>query len=186
MSAPPRPDRESFPDEVVHRGLHGDLRVDPAPPPLGPRVVVSLAWLVSISAFCLVALSALPAIARGMGVSRVRVVQRESPHARPIGRTGSDAVRDFEKDIGKSVEKHERDGAFEFAPATDDKLELLKIEHEVVLRSSPQKSATPLGTVQRGALVLVVKREGSWIQVLRELSEDSYEMGWIEERDLAP
>lgn len=180
------PTRESIPDEVLHRGLHGDLRVSQPPATsLRPRLASSLAWLTAIGTICLVVMSALPAIARGMGVTRVRVVQRESPHSAPIGRTGSDAVRDFEKDIGKSIEKHEKaPPGFEFAP--DDKLDVAKLERDIVLRVSPLRGATPLGTVKRGTLVIVTRREGGWAQIMYEISEDSFEMGWVEERDLAP
>lgn len=180
------PARESIPDEAIHRGLHGDLRVDaPAPTALRSRLASSLAWLTAIGTLCLVVLSALPAIARQSGVTRVRVVQRESPHSAPLGRVGSDAVRDFEKDIGKSVERHERaPGGFEFAP--DDKLDVAKLDRDIVLRVSPLRGATPLGTVKRGTLVIVTRREGGWAQVMYEISEDSFEMGWVEERDLAP
>lgn len=176
------PARESIPDEELHRGLHGDLR---ASRPLRPRLASSLAWLTVIGTICLVVMSALPAIARGMGVTRVRVVQRESPHSAPIGRTGSDAVLDFEKDIGKSIERREKaSSGFEFAP--DDKLDVAKLERDIVLRVSPLRGATPLGTVKRGTLVIVTRREGGWAQIMYEISEDSFEMGWVEERDLAP
>lgn len=128
----------------------------------------------------LVGTSAAPAIAREMGLTEVQVVRRDFEKSSPVGRAGVDAVRDFERDIGQSIERLDRGSDRE----DGQRPQYVLSKRDTRLRKSPTSKSADGPSVPTGAPLLVIRREGSWFNVLHQSDDGDFETGWIEVRDL--
>ncbi len=176
-----------------------DTLDDPVPaaapdgPPRGARAAQLGAWLLLCASAGVVGVTAAPAVAREMGVTEVRVVTRDFARAAPAGQAGVDAVRDFEKGIGRSVAELESDDdALDYhadprglSPQPAGSAKLAISSRDLVLRELPKKSAREAGTVRKGEALVVLRRERGWVLVVHQAERgDGIEVGWVPERDV--
>lgn len=149
-----------------------------------PALMTIGAWVAILASFALVVGSALPAVAREMGLTEVRVVRREFQRSTPVGQTGADAVRDFEKDIGKSIERLERDGRDD----DDDRggYKITFLPKDARLRKTPSAQAGTTAMLRAGTPIIVIRRDREWALVQPIEDEDAVVMGWVDVRDLEP
>lgn len=134
----------------------------------------------------LVMASTAPAIAREMGVTDVRVVSRDFARSAPAGQAGVDAVRDFEKGIGRSVAELdlEDDDNVIRSPRGGDRAQLGVVAHDVALREGPKKSAPEVGLAKKGQALVVLRKERGWVQVVHPADSRGLGVGWVPERDI--
>lgn len=149
-----------------------------------PALMTLGAWTAILASIALVLGSAVPAIAREMGLTEVRVVRREFQRSTPVGQTGADAVRDFEKDIGKSIERLERDGREDDDDRGGYKISFLP--RDARLRKSPSAHAGTSAMLRAGTPIIIIRRDREWALVQPIEDEDAVVMGWVEARDLDP
>jgi hypothetical protein len=185
-TAPPRDaaqDQDARPRDTL------DDPVEAAQPPgakRGARAFQLGAFALLAAAGGLVMASSAPAIAREMGVTDVRVVSRDFARSAPAGQAGVDAVRDFEKGIGRSVAEldlEDDDTVIRPSPR-GDRAQLGEATRDVVLRESPKKSAPEIGTAKKGQALVVLRRERDWVQVVHPADRRGLGVGWVPERDI--
>lgn len=140
------------------------------------------AWGLLVAAFVIVGTSAGPTIAREMGFTEIRMVRRDFQRTAPVGQAGVDAVHDFERDIGQSIERLERNGAD--LDSEGGELKVVYAKRNIQLRTSPGPRGQPGASVTAGTPLIVVRREGLWIDVLYQTADDELETGWVQLRDL--
>lgn len=134
----------------------------------------------------LVGASTAPAIAREMGVTDVRVVSRDFARSAPAGQAGVDAVRDFEKGIGRSVAEldFEDDDSPVRPVPRGDRAQLGIVARDVPLRELPKRSAPEIGTARKGQALMVLREERGWVQVVHPADRKGLGVGWVPERDI--
>lgn len=141
------------------------------------------AWALVIAAVVLVGTSFAPAAARELGLTEMRVVRREFQRSAPQGQAGVDAVRDFERDIGRSVDRLER----AIPDDADEPLErslTVTVKKALVLRKSPSARSPVGASVPALSEISVLSAEGSWLQVRYQAPDKSIHFGWIELSEL--
>ncbi len=135
----------------------------------------------------LVTASAVPAVAREIGVTEVRVVTRDFSRSSPAGQVGVDAVRDFEKGIGRSVAELEED-ADDPGSALEEhakgRAKVVVAARDVVLREDAKRSATVVGSVKRGESLVLLRVERDWMMVVQQTDDGGLDVGWVPERDV--
>jgi len=151
-----------------------------------PFQLASLALL--LGALGLVVSSAVPAVARELGVTEVRVVTRDYVRTAPAGQAGVDAVRDFEKGIGRSVaELEEDDDPRSPSGALDDhaagRAKIAVAARDLSLRDQPSRAAPVVGAAKRGQALVVLREERGWVMVVQQ-TDDGLDVGWVAERDV--
>ncbi len=138
----------------------------------------------------LVVASSAPAVAREMGVTDVRVVTRDFARSAPAGQAGVDAVRDFEKGIGRSVAELELDdededwGRKRAMPTGEGGAQIAVALRDVALREDPKRSSPELSSVKKGQALVVLRQERDWVMVVRKANGEGIEVGWVPERDV--
>jgi hypothetical protein len=185
VTAPPG-DRVHEPEDEEARPR--DTLDDPIEAPGSPGSV--RARLMQVGAFALLAASvgvvcasAAPAVARELGITEVRVVQRDFVRAAPAGQAGVDAVRDFEKGIGRSVAQLD---VMEEAnvPPPAESARLGFSQRDIALRASPSQRAREIGAAKKGEALVVLRQERGWALVVHPTEGDGIEVGWVPERDV--
>ncbi len=149
------------------------------PEPIAPRArpLLWATWLIVLFTLAWLVVSAGPALAREMGLTSVRVVHRDFDAGRPAGRAGSDAVQDFERDIGRSVDRLD--------PGNDEEpFEIVMTIKEANLRERPSASARSIATLKPGRILAVIGRSGAWVQVVHSRPDDTLDVGWIAASDV--
>ncbi|NUP07782.1 MAG: hypothetical protein HOW73_17175 [Polyangiaceae bacterium] len=139
------------------------------------------AWGLSIMAIGLVGTSVAPAVLREMGLTEIHVVRRDFQRTTPVGQLGVDAVRDFERDIGNSLDRMER-GADDADEIED--LFVIFTRKAVKLKKSPSAGSPVESTVPAGSRIVVLRPEGPWLQVKFEAADRSVHSGWVELKEL--
>lgn len=140
------------------------------------------AWGLIIAAFVIIGTSAGPTIAREMGFTEVRMVRRDFERTAPVGQAGIDAVHDFERDIGRSIDRLERNSGD--LDTEGGELRIVSAKRNLQLRRTPGPRGQPGASVTAGTPLIVVRREGLWIDVLYQTADGELETGWVELRDL--
>jgi len=143
----------------------------------GVRAFELGAIALAIGGVALVGAAAVPAALRDLGVTRVRVVQRDYAKSAPVGRVGVDAVHDFEKGIGNSIDKLEREEARDDQPARGAR-RIVFVDHDIPLHQSPTSRSPQVGMATSGDPLVVQTEEAGWVLVAR-VTEDGLETGWI-------
>jgi len=141
------------------------------------------AWVLVALATSWVLASAFPAVARGMGLTELRVVRRDFDRSAPQGRAGIDAMHDFEQekqDIGRSLDRLDRGNDDD-----DSALELVLTARETTLRQTPSAKGIPTTKLAAGVPLIIISRSGVWIQVAHQTANDSLEVGWLQGSDVA-
>ncbi|HTJ82378.1 MAG TPA: hypothetical protein VL400_11710 [Polyangiaceae bacterium] len=131
-----------------------------------------------VAGLALVGTAAVPAALRDLGVTRVRVVQRDYAKSAPVGRVGVDAVNDFEKGIGKSVEKLERQEEERDVVPPSEARRIVLVDHDIPLHQSPNSRSPQVGLARSGDPIVVQTEEAGWLLVAH-VTEDGLETGWI-------
>jgi hypothetical protein len=179
---PPAAEQEARPrdtlDDPVEAQAPGKKR--------GARAFQLGAFALLCAAGGLVMASTAPAIAREMGVTDVRVVSRDFARTTPAGQAGVDAVRDFEKGIGRSVAELDLDDDETFIRPSPrgDRAQLGLVTRDVVLREGPRKSAPEIGTAKKGQPLVVLREQRGWVQVVHPADKKGLSVGWVPERDI--
>lgn len=155
----------------------------------GARALQVGTIVVLLAAAALVTASAVPAIAREIGVTEVRVVTRDFARSSPASQVGVDAVHDFEKGIGRSVAELDDDVDDSGADrALDDhakgRAKVAIAARELVLREDPKRSAPVVGSASRGEALVVLREERGWMMVVQQTEDGGLEVGWVPERDV--
>ncbi len=140
------------------------------------------AWGLVVAAFVIIGTSAGPTIAREMGFTEIRMVRRDFERTAPVGQAGVDAVHDFERDIGRSIDRLERTAGGHDSEGGE--LKVVHAKRDLQLRKTPGPRGQPGPSVAAGTPLIVVRREGLWIDVLYQTADDELETGWVELRDL--
>ena len=182
-------------EPAADEGRPRDTLDDPVPAtPAGSRVRSSRPFQLAsgallLGAVGLVTASAVPAVAQELGVTEVRVVTRDYVRSAPAGQAGVDAVRDFEKGIGRSVAELEMDDDDDRSPsaALDDRAagraKIAVAAKDVSLRDDPARSAPVVGSAKRGQALVVLREERGWVMVVQQ-TEHGLDVGWVAERDV--
>ncbi len=158
-----------------------------APKLVRPRTTRALelgAGALVIAGISLVLAAAAPAALRHLGVTRARVVERDFAHTAPVGRAGIDAVHDFEKGIGKSVDKLERQEEEREIVPSPDSARIVFSDHDIPLRQSPSSKSQQVGFARRGDPLVVQTEEAGWVLVAH-ITEDGLEAGWVPGPDVS-
>lgn len=144
------------------------------------------AALLVIAGFALVGVSALPVVARELGVSKTRVVQREFARSAPVGQAGVDAVHDFERGVVRDVSRSvTRQGELDVEPARPpETTRIVFSSRDVPLYEGPSKKSRQVGLARSGAPLVVQQQEGGWVLVVH-LTEDGLEVGWIPAQEVS-
>lgn len=157
------------------------------------RILELGAVLLLAGGIALVGISSLPVVARELGVSKTRVVQREFAKSAPVGQTGVDAVHDFEKGISRSVTRIEeptelldsRGKPREFEPSRPaEATRIVFSSRDVPLHEAPSKKSKQVGMAKSGAPLVVQQQESGWVLVVH-LTEDGLEVGWIQAQEVS-
>lgn len=173
--------------ETRPRDTLDDVEAAPGPKPRrGSRGFQLAAFALLAASGGLVVASTAPAIAREMGVTDVRVVSRDFARSAPAGQAGVDAVRDFEKGIGRSVAELdlEDDDNVIRSPRGGDRAQLGVAARDVVLREDRKKSAPEIGVAKKGQPLVVLRKERGWVQVVHPADSRGLGVGWVPERDI--
>lgn len=173
--------RDTLDDPVPARPSSGRDR--------GSRALQLGSIAVLFAAMGLVTASAVPAVAREIGVTEVRVVTRDFSRSSPAGQVGVDAVRDFEKGIGRSVAELEEDAdGDDPGSALEDhakgRAKVVVAARDVVLREDAKRSATVVGSVKRGESLVLLRVERDWMMVVQQTEDGGLDVGWVPERDV--
>jgi hypothetical protein len=142
-----------------------------------------------LAAFGLVIASAVPAVARELGVTEVRVVTRDYVRSAPAGQAGVDAVRDFEKGIGRSVAELEMADEDDPPPSAaldnyaEGRAKIAVAARDLSLRDDPSRSAPVVGSAKRGQALVVLREDRGWVMVVQQ-TEHGLDVGWVAERDV--
>lgn len=138
------------------------------------------AWGLLAGVIALVGTSAAPAIAREMGLTEISVVRRDFQRSAPAGQAGVEAVRDFERDIGGSIDRLERGGP---SLEADEEMKLIFTKKPIQMKKSPSARSV-VAMVPAGTALVIVQRDGNWLQVVHQAHDESLQTGWVELRDL--
>ncbi len=141
------------------------------------------AWGLIAAALVLVGTSFAPALARELGLTEMRVVTRDFQRTSPKGQAGVDAVRDFERDIGRSVDRLER-SLPDDADEPVERILTVTVKKPLLLRKSPSAKSPSGISVPAFSEIGVLTAEGSWLQVKYQAPDKSIHFGWIELSEL--
>lgn len=167
-----------------------DARNTAAKEPRGSRGYQIGTLAVLAAAVGLVVASAVPALARELGVTEVRVVTRDFARSSSAGQVGMDAVRDFEKGIGRSVAELDIDDGDDALPEVargvhaESRAKMAIAARDVVLREDPKRSSPVVGSAKRGQSLVLLREERGWYMVVQQTEDGGIEVGWVTERDV--
>lgn len=157
--------------------------------PRGSRGYQIGTFAVLAAAVGLVVASAVPALARELGVTEVRVVTRDFAKSSSAGQVGMDAVRDFEKGIGRSVAELDVDDEDSLPEAAinahaEGRAKMAVAARDVVLREDPKRSSPVVGSAKRGQSLVLLREDRGWYMVVQQTEEGGLEVGWVPEREV--
>lgn len=180
------PDRRS--DPPWPSDWPGPVRAEQPSALTGPRTLSRV--LVRVTAALLggsllaMGVGVAPAVAREMGLSSIEVVHRPWARTSPVGRAGSDAVRSSEsRGLPPAWALEELDEELSPGFAEPPRMESAKVGRRLELRALPTPGASPVGQLERGDAVMVLRAEGTRRLVVRTNPPPTI-IGWLDAVDL--
>jgi uncharacterized protein YgiM (DUF1202 family) len=147
----------------------------PAEPSSLARAPIALAtWLLAAVTLGLVVLTALPALARHLGITEAKVVVGDGPTRHPLA-----APPDVGEAVSRSIDR------LDDAPHGGD-FDTLTAPRALSVRAEPKADARLLRTLKKGERLTVMDQAGPWVLVaVGSGSDGALELGWVATSELS-
>lgn len=140
----------------------------PQPSSLARGPLAFATWLLSAATVGLVVLTALPALARHLGITEANVKVGEGPTRHPLA-----APPDLGEAVSRSIDR------LEDAPHGGD-FDALVAPRALSVRTEPKADARLIKTVKKGERLTVMDQAGPWVLVaIATDANGGLELGWV-------